>query len=87
MNLFGGCPAGTTARIDTTTLHYGDVQVRSSFHHTPRDVRRALELLSAGVVKPDDFVSNERPLAELPQILAAMAREKNGVKTAIRPLQ
>jgi L-iditol 2-dehydrogenase len=85
VNLFGGCPTGTYARFDTNAIHYGDVQLRSSFHHTPRDVRRALGLISAGIVKPEDFVSDERPLAELPQLLAAMTQSKNVVMTAILP--
>ncbi len=85
VNLFGGCPAGMTARFDTTTLHYGDLTLRSSFHHTPGDVRRALALLEQGVVRAEDFVSDEKPLSELPKLLATMVREKSGVKTAILP--
>lgn len=85
VNLFGGCPAGTTARLDTTTLHYGDLTLRSSFHHTPRDVRRALELLEQGVVRAQDFVSDEKPLRELPQLLTVLLREKGGVKFAVLP--
>lgn len=85
VNLFGGCPAGTMARFDTTTLHYNDLTLRSSFHHTPRDVRRALELIAGGVVRAEDFVSGERTLAELPALLTALVREKQSVKTAIRP--
>ena len=85
VNLFGGCPQGTVARFDTTTLHYGDLTVRSSFHHTPADVRTAMKLLEDGVVRAEDFVSDEKPLSELPQLLAAMLREKSGVKSAIIP--
>jgi L-iditol 2-dehydrogenase len=87
VNLFGGCPTGTYARFDTNAIHYGDIQLRSSFHHTPRDVRRALALIEMGVVKPEDFVSDERPLAQLPQLLAAMTQSKDVVKTAIVPKQ
>jgi L-iditol 2-dehydrogenase len=85
VNLFGGCPTGTYARFDTNAIHYGDVQMRSSFHHTPRDIRRALEILAARIVKPEDFVSDERSLSELPQLLASMAEGTSAVKTAVLP--
>jgi L-iditol 2-dehydrogenase len=55
VNLFGGCPAGTTFAVPTARVHYEEVTLRGTFHHTPRHIRRALELLAAG----------ERPWQEL----------------------
>ena len=47
VNFFGGCPAGTTVTLDTTLIHYSDLTLLASFHHTPRTIRRALELIEA----------------------------------------
>jgi L-iditol 2-dehydrogenase len=48
--LVGGCPAGSTVELDTGRLHYEEVDVRGSFHHTRAEVDRALALLAAGDV-------------------------------------
>jgi L-iditol 2-dehydrogenase len=46
----GGCPSGTTVRVPTGPLHYDEVDLRGSFHHTRDDVDRAIALLAAGDV-------------------------------------
>jgi L-iditol 2-dehydrogenase len=84
VNFFGGCPAGSTVSFDTGLLHYSNLTLLSSFHHTPRTVRRALELIEAGVVTAADFVDGERLLAELPELFKSMAVGNQAVKTLIR---
>ena len=59
VNFFGGCPSGTTVSLDTALIHYSNLTLLASFHHTPRTVRRALEFIEAGVVRSDDFVDGE----------------------------
>ena len=49
VNFFGGCPSGTTITLDTTLIHYSNLTLLASFHHTPRTIRRALEFIEAGV--------------------------------------
>ena len=84
VNFFGGCPAGSTVSLDTSLLHYSNLTLLSSFHHTPRTVRRALELIEAGVVRAADFVDGERLLTELPELFRSMAVGNQAVKTLIR---
>jgi L-iditol 2-dehydrogenase len=84
VNFFGGCAAGTSITLDTTLIHYSNLALLASFHHTPRTVRRALEFIGAGVVRSRDFVDGECPLTELPALLKAMAAGNHAVKTAIR---
>jgi L-iditol 2-dehydrogenase len=84
VNLFGGCPAGSTVSFDAGLLHYSNLTLLSSFHHTPRTVRQALELIEAGVVTAADFVDGERLLAELPELFKSMAVGNQAVKTLIR---
>jgi L-iditol 2-dehydrogenase len=85
VNLFGGCPAGTTVAMDTHRLHYDQVTVKSSFHHRPPTFRAALEALERGVVPPGPFIGGERPLEALPDLLREMLHTNRTVKTCIRP--
>src|SRR5207253_10601311 len=66
VNFFGGCPSGTSVTLDTTLIHYSNLTLLASFHHTPRAIRRALELIETGIIHSRDFVDGERPLRELP---------------------
>lgn len=84
VNFFGGCPAGTTITLDTTLIHYSNLTLLASFHHTPRTIRRALEFVEAGVVQSRDFVDGECPLTKLPELFREMTAGNRVVKTLIR---
>jgi len=84
VNFFGGCPSGTTVTLDTTLIHYSSLKLLASFHHTPRTIRRSLELIEAGVVRSSDFVSGECALDKLPELFQAMAAGNQAVKTFIQ---
>lgn len=84
VNFFGGCPAGTSITLDTTLIHYSNLTLLASFHHTPRTIRRALEFVEAGVVHSRDFVSGEHALSELPELFKQMTAGNHAVKTLIR---
>lgn len=83
-NLFGGCGSGATITLDATLIHYSSLKLLASFHHTPRTIRRALELIEAGVVRAKDFVDGECPLSDLPKLFASMAEANHAIKTLIR---
>jgi L-iditol 2-dehydrogenase len=84
VNFFGGCPGGTTITLDTTFIHYSDLTLLASFHHTPRAIRRALEFIEAGVVIAADFVDGECPLTKLPELFESMAAGNHAIKTLIK---
>ena len=84
VNFFGGCPAGSTVSLDTNLLHYSNLTLYSSFHHTPRTIRRALELIETGVVRAPDFVDGEAFLDDLPGLFQSMAAGNRAVKTLVR---
>ena len=84
VNFFGGCPAGTSITLDTTLIHYSNLTLLASFHHTPRTIRRALEFIEAGVVRAAEFVDGECPLSRLPELFQSMAAGNHAVKTLIR---
>jgi L-iditol 2-dehydrogenase len=84
INFFGGCPTGTTVSLDTGRIHYSNLRLLASFHHTPRSIRRALGYIESGVVRADDFVDRECSLTELPTVFQAMAAGNCAVKTLVR---
>jgi L-iditol 2-dehydrogenase len=85
VQLFGGCPADTKIGIDSQRLHYQELTIKSTFHHTPESVRKAFRLIADGHIDPNAFITAEAPLERLPQVLGGMARGAAGLKTAILP--
>jgi len=84
VNFFGGCPSGTSVHLDTGLLHYSSLTLMASFHHTPRTIRRALELIESGVIRARDFVDGECALTDLPELFKSMAAGNRAVKTLVR---
>ena len=83
VNFFGGCPSGTTVSFDTSLIHYSNLTLLASFHHTPRTIRRALEYIEAGVIRARDFVDGECGLEQLPELFRSMASGNRVVKTLV----
>ena len=84
VNFFGGCPSGTSISLDTQMIHYSNLTLLASFHHTPRTIRRALEFIEAGVISANDFVDGECPLTQLPELFKSMAAGNHAIKTLIK---
>lgn len=84
VQLFGGCPPGTTVPLDTHRLHYSEITVKSAYHHRPATFQRALALLASGQLHPEALLSAERPLSELEAALRSM-RRREALKVVIRP--
>ena len=85
VNLFGGCPRGTELRVDTTRLHYDEVRIFASFHHTPETVRKALEYIITSQVPASTLVREGRSLVDLPDVFREMRAGTAPPKTAILP--
>jgi L-iditol 2-dehydrogenase len=85
VQLFGGCPADTRIGIDSQLLHYQELTIKSTFHHTPESVRKAFRLIADGHVDPNAFITAEGPLEALPSVLRSMTSGGGGLKTAILP--
>jgi L-iditol 2-dehydrogenase len=85
VQLFGGCPADTQIGIDSQRLHYQELTIKSTFHHTPESVRKAFRLIADGHVDPNLFITADAPLESLPQVLGRMGQGGVGLKTAILP--
>lgn len=57
VHFFGGCASGTSVNIDTKRLHYDEVKIISSFHHTPKYFREALDLIATGKVDVEKLIT------------------------------
>jgi len=85
VNLFGGCPRGTEVKIDPGALHYSEITIKSTFHHTPQFIREALDTIVRGEIGARDFITGEVPLEELPGVFEHMKHRNGELKTAIIP--
>lgn len=96
VNFFGGPETGTKVQFDTNRLHYGDLTLKATFHHTPAICRRAFELIASGRFQADQFITGHAPLRELKQAFAQLLdrggnpsrngrQHSNRIKTAILP--
>jgi L-iditol 2-dehydrogenase len=85
VNLFGGCPRGSQVQFDPAALHYSEITIKSTFHHTPRFIREALETIARGEVRAIDFITGEIPLTELPRMFEHMKHRNGELKTAVIP--
>ena len=68
--MFGGLPREARPRIDAFRLHYDELTIRGSFHHTPATVRAALAFLASGAYPWERLVTHRVSLAELPALFA-----------------
>jgi L-iditol 2-dehydrogenase len=78
--LFGGCASETRITISPSRLHYYEIDLLSSFHHTPRHVAAALDALAGGGISLApllaDPVSLEGVASALERMTARTVRRK-----------
>jgi len=85
VNFFGGCASGTKVPLDTSRLHYSEITLKATFHHTPEAVRKAFALIVERKIRGTDYITGEAPLSRLQQVLRHMLNRNGDIKTAIIP--
>jgi L-iditol 2-dehydrogenase len=85
INLFGGCPSGTHIPLDTTLIHYSEITIKASFHHTPRHIREALDVITRGTLRAQTFITGEERLSSLRNVLERLLNRNGDIKIAIVP--
>ncbi|MCL2660210.1 MAG: alcohol dehydrogenase catalytic domain-containing protein [Acidobacteriaceae bacterium] len=88
VNCFGGPPSGTKMQVDTDRLHYSDIKILSSFHHTPEACRRSLNLVASGRFRCDAIITGRTTLDQVPELFQGILTRKPGtlyIKTAVFP--
>lgn len=81
--VFGGLPRDAHPAVDAYRLHYDELTVRGSFHHTPATVRAALGFLASGAYPWELLVTHRVLLADLPALFADPPRDL--LKAAVTP--
>jgi L-iditol 2-dehydrogenase len=85
VNFFGGPPAGTTVSLDTNLLHYSDLTLKASFHHTPATARRAFAMLQSGRFACEAFLTSTALLEDVPALFQRMVvRPSEGTRPEIK---
>ncbi len=87
VNFFGGPAAGTKVSLDTNRLHYGDMTLKATFHHTPEICRRAFDLLESGKFNANMLLTGRAALEDLPEVFRAWGAQRGEIKTLIVPGQ
>lgn len=81
---FGGCPTGTVIGLEAGKIHYGELTLKGSFHHTPQSVRKAYQFLSKHPGRLSSLISGRMPLSEAEKALLMMAKGE-AMKIALKP--
>jgi L-iditol 2-dehydrogenase len=81
--MFGGLPRDARPPIDAYRLHYEELTIRGSFHHTPASVRAALGFLASRAYPWERLVTHRVSLEELPSLFADPPRDL--LKAAVVP--
>jgi L-iditol 2-dehydrogenase len=69
--LVGGCPRGSDVSFPAGAIHYDELDLRGTFHHSYAEVEEALALLARGDVEWRALAGDTISLDELPAALAA----------------
>jgi L-iditol 2-dehydrogenase len=85
VNFFGGCAVGTRVALDTNRIHYSDITLRATFHHTPAICRKALALIAGGRFQAGAFITGRAHLYELNRVFEKLMNRNSEIKTAIVP--
>ena len=68
--MFGGLPRDARPPVDAYRLHYDELTLRGSFHHTPATVRAALAFLASGAYPWERLITHRVLLDDLPALFA-----------------
>jgi L-iditol 2-dehydrogenase len=85
INLFGGCPPGTHIPLDSTLIHYSEITIKATFHHTPRHIRESLETIRRGQVLAGPLITGTASLSSLGSVLQRLLNRNGDLKIAIIP--
>ncbi len=80
--LVGGCPLGTSVPLDSARLHYDELELRGTFHHSADEVDQALQALTQ--IDFTFLMGETISLSDLPRVLDSPPRGR-AAKWAVDP--
>lgn len=84
VHLFGGCKSNTTVNLDTKQIHYDGIKIVSTFHHTPKYFRQALELIANGDVDVTKLITCKMPMERTKEAIELHEQGK-AIKVLLTP--
>jgi len=84
VNLFGGCPTGSSITIDPNIIHYGELIVTGTSGSTPYHHWKAVRLASTGQVKLRPLITHVLPLEKAVDAIS-MKERGEGLKHVLKP--
>lgn len=87
VNFFGGCKQGSKVELDTYKLHYDELRLIGVFHHTPKHVQTALNLLSKHSFRErilQKIITHSFPLKELEKAFL-LHQSGAAIQVAVKP--
>ena len=85
VNLFGGCARDSTFTVPTARVHYDEITLTGTYHHAPRYLAGALEILAAGDWPWAELLGPEIGLDDLPEALAGTLHSPPPAKYTVLP--
>ena len=77
--MHGGCPAGTSVMLPTHAIHYSELTIRGTYHHTPDVFHAALTLLTNPPFAIADVLEDPIRLDQVAEVLRASRGDKHPV--------
>jgi L-iditol 2-dehydrogenase len=84
VSFFGGLPSGTRVSFEAGRLHYDEVRLIAPFHFSPKDVRRAYDLIVSRTLPLSRLTSQTAGLDDIASVFASLDAG-NGMKAVIEP--
>jgi L-iditol 2-dehydrogenase len=84
VSFFGGLPSGTRVSFEAGRVHYDEVRLVAPFHFSPKDVRRAYDLIASRTLPLVRLTSQTAGLDDIADVFAALDAG-NGMKAVIEP--
>jgi L-iditol 2-dehydrogenase len=69
VTLYGGCPPGSEVALPAGAVHYSELTIRGSYHHSPEAFRGAVDLLAADPARFAELLEGPIGLREVPAAL------------------
>jgi len=85
INLFGGLPkTAPPIALESNIIHYKELFLTGSHGSVPRQHKLALDVLAAGVIDAQAYISHSYPLSRIEEAFAA-AEDHAGMKVIVHP--
>ena len=82
---FGGSPPGTSIRMDTEPLHYGELTVLGTFHATPLHFKKALNMIASRTIDVRKLVTRKMKLEQIGEAFETLSTSKTEIKIGMIP--